>query len=69
MITTLGNRFNFAKILLASTFLFSTLSSITKAGEEYAKALEAQANSKPMLNCYVPLHSTVIFSANRIGND
>jgi hypothetical protein len=49
MIINLRNRFNFAKILLASTFLFSTLSSITKAGEEYAKALEAQANSKPIL--------------------
>ena len=41
MITNLRNRFNFAKILLASTFLFSTLSSITKAEDRFFYQLGA----------------------------
>ena len=41
MITNLRNRFNFAKILLASTFLFSTLSSITKAENRFFYQLGA----------------------------
>ena len=41
MITNLRNKFNFAKILLASTFLFSTLSSITKAEDRFFYQLGA----------------------------
>ena len=41
MITNLRNRFNFAKILLASTFLFSTLSSISKAEDRFFYQLGA----------------------------
>jgi opacity protein-like surface antigen len=41
MITNLRNRFNFAKILLASTFLFSTLSSISKAENRFFYQLGA----------------------------
>jgi len=41
MITNLRNRFNFAKIILASTFLFSTLSSITKAEDRFFYQLGA----------------------------
>ena len=35
MITKLRSRLNFASTLLAATFLFSTLSSITKAEDRF----------------------------------
>ena len=41
MITNLRNRFNFAKILLALTFLFSTLSSISNAEDRFFYQLGA----------------------------
>ena len=58
MITNLRNRFNFAKILLASTFLFSTLSSITKAENRFFYQLGAS---------YVEGNSHSFFTGNLVN--
>ena len=57
MITKLKSRLNFTRVLLASTFLFSTLSSITKAEDRFFYQLGAgyvEGNS----------HSTFVTSPN-----
>ena len=68
MITKLRSRLNFASTLLAATFLFSTLSSITKAEDRFFYQLGASYVEGNSHSNFTPNGTGIPFAGNIEGH-